>query len=113
RRVMNSVQNDHTVFAPGISGTQVIDADVSFLSRPASSDDQHAVRKKGHGIGSLSAGVDPLFQLGLSDIPDGQLILAADDELFIVRHEGQGGNGDGKLVARGRRRWLPADAQLT
>src|SRR5262249_17515815 len=84
----------------------------AFLAGPTTGDRQLAVGQEDHSVCPLCAGVDSFFELGFIDVPNGQLVMAARDDLGVVGGEDDGVDDHRELVCGRRRRRLPAEPQL-
>ena len=91
---------------------EVVDADVALLPGPAAGDRELAVGQERHRVGPLGPGVDALHELAVGHVPDGQFVVPADDEVLVVRGEGEGVDDGRERVRLRRRRRLPPHPQL-
>ena len=99
--IVDAVENGDAVDLLRRAAVDVVDTHVALLAGPAAGDGQLAVGQKHHRHRPASARVNALLQLAAGGVPDGQFVMAADDDFLVVRREGQGGDGDGD---RDRRR---------
>jgi hypothetical protein len=111
-RVVDAVEDRHAVLDARRAAVDVVNADVAFLARPAAGHGQLAVREEDQRGRPPGAGVNPFLQLRGVHVPDGQFVVAADDEAFAVGGERQRGDRGREDVGGGRRRRLPAQAEF-
>ncbi len=122
-RVVHAVEDFRRAARPGVEllllplgrarrQADVVDAHVPLLTGAPAGDDQFAVREERQAVGALGPGADAPHQFAGGDLPDGQLVVPADDHVAVVRGERQGVDDDGERVRLRRRRRLPPDAQL-
>ena len=87
--VVNAVEQRDAIFRAWHPTLQIVDADVAFLPGPAAGDHQLAVRQEDHRRRPAPPACNAFFELAVVEIPDRQLMLAAHDDLLVVRREGQ------------------------
>ena len=92
---------------------EVVDADVAFLAGSAARDHELAVGEERHAHRRARRRVWMRFtSLPVSIVPDGQFVVAADDEVLAVRREREGVDDGREGVDLRRRRRLPAEAKF-
>src|ERR1019366_9733687 len=66
------------------AGVDVVDAKVAFLTGASAGDRELAIGEEEHRMSALGAGEDAARQFAGGNVPHGQLMVAANDDLFAV-----------------------------